>query len=61
MINEDSIDSELKERIEHNLMYNDDRIFDNISIFKQDDDSVVQEKKALPLNDFHPLMLIKKK
>ena len=42
-------------------MYNDDRIFENISIFNQEDDSVVQEKKALPLNDFHPLMLIKKK
>lgn len=34
LLNEESIDEELKERIEHNLMYNDDRIFDNISIFK---------------------------
>lgn len=32
--NEDSIDSELRERMDHNIKYNDDTIFDNISIFK---------------------------
>eukprot|EP00831_Metopus_contortus_P064353 TRINITY_DN57612_c0_g1_i1.p1 TRINITY_DN57612_c0_g1~~TRINITY_DN57612_c0_g1_i1.p1 ORF type:complete len:414 (-),score=44.82 TRINITY_DN57612_c0_g1_i1:1573-2814(-) len=35
VLNEDSLDSEQRERIEHNLRYKDDAIFENISIFKE--------------------------
>jgi len=35
IVNENSLDSEMLERINHNLEYNDDRIFENLSIFKQ--------------------------
>ncbi|CAI2373899.1 unnamed protein product [Moneuplotes crassus] len=35
IVNEDSLDSEMMERIHHNLEYNDDRIFENLSIFQQ--------------------------
>lgn len=31
--NDASLDSSMRERIEHNLKYNDDTIFDGISIF----------------------------
>ena len=31
--NDSSLDSSMRERIEHNLKYNDDTIFDGISIF----------------------------
>jgi hypothetical protein len=51
----------MKERIEHNLKYNDDTIFDNISIFRDCDDSgiiLLPHKKKL--KDVHPLLLRKK-
>ncbi|CAI2376183.1 unnamed protein product [Moneuplotes crassus] len=35
IVNEDSLDSDMMERIHHNLEYNDDRIFENLSIFQQ--------------------------
>lgn len=31
--NDASLNDSIRERIEHNLKYNDDRIFDNLSIF----------------------------
>jgi len=34
VINYEELDDAMKERMEHNLRYNDDSIFDNISIFK---------------------------
>ena len=34
VINYEELDDAMKERMEHNLRYNDDTIFDNISIFK---------------------------
>lgn len=35
LLNESSLDPEIIERIDHNLKYNDDTIFDNFSIFHQ--------------------------
>lgn len=35
VVNENSLDSSMIERMNHNLEYNDDRIFENLSIFKQ--------------------------
>lgn len=35
ILNEDMLDQELLERIRHNNEYNDDRIFDQLSIFKE--------------------------
>ena len=34
LINEESLDDELKERIMHNMQYNDDLVFENISVFQ---------------------------
>jgi hypothetical protein len=39
--NDSSLDSSMRERIEHNLKYNDDTIFDGISIFQDLNNSVV--------------------
>lgn len=36
--NEASLDETLKERMEHNQRYNDDTIFDHLSIFKHNDE-----------------------
>ena len=33
LANDESLDYEIRERIEHNLVYNDDTIFDGLSIF----------------------------
>lgn len=33
--NNESLDIETRERIEHNLMYNDETIFENMSIFRE--------------------------
>ena len=35
ILNEEMLDSDLLERIRHNEEYNDDRIFDTLSIFRQ--------------------------
>lgn len=35
LLNEDSLDDEIIERIDHNQKYNDDTIFNNFSIFQQ--------------------------
>ena len=45
--NDGSLDSGMRERIEHNLKYNDDTIFDNMTIFTQGDplnDSTIQSR-----------------
>ena len=34
LANDDSLDESIRERIEHNLKYNDDTIFDNLEIFQ---------------------------
>jgi hypothetical protein len=43
--NDDSLDSDMRERIEHNLKYNDDTIFDNISIFRDVNSSWIVHRK----------------
>ncbi len=43
--NEDSLDSEQKERMEHNLKYRDDTIFENISIFREVQDAKLPYEK----------------
>ena len=43
VINYEELDDAMKERMEHNLRYNDDSIFDNISIFK-----VVEKPGQIP-------------
>ena len=60
--NDDSLDSDIKERIEHNLKYNDDTIFDNISIFRDLNNSgiVFLPKKLKDKKDVHPLVLRKR-
>lgn len=48
----------MRERIEHNLKYNDDTIFDNISIFRDVDDSgIVLLPRKLKQKDVHPSRL----
>jgi len=37
--NNSSLDSEIRERVEHNLKYNDDTIFDNLEIFQDVDEN----------------------
>lgn len=53
----------MKERIEHNLKYNDDTIFDNISIFRDLNNSglVILAPKKLKDKDVHPSVLKKRK
>ena len=48
----------MKERMEHNLRYNDDSIFDNISIFR-DVEKPGHIPKKLKQNDIHPLRIAK--
>ena len=57
-----SLDSDMKERIEHNLKYNDDTIFDNISIFRDLNNSglVLLKAKIKDKKDVHPKLLGKK-
>jgi hypothetical protein len=43
--NDASLDSDMRERIEHNLKYNDDTIFDNISIFRDVNSSWIVHRK----------------
>lgn len=55
--NDDSIDSEMRERIEHNLKYNDDTIFDNISIFRDVNNSGLVIHKKIVDHEKHPLKM----
>ena len=50
----------MRERIEHNLKYNDDTIFDNISIFRDLDNSGYVPKKLKDDKDVHPSVLKKR-
>ena len=50
---------DMKERMEHNLKYNDDTIFDNISIFRDIDNSGMVHPKLVD-KDVHPSKLKKK-
>jgi hypothetical protein len=56
------LDSETRERIEHNLKYNDDTIFDNISIFRDLNNSgiVLLPKKLEDKKDVHPSVLTRR-
>lgn len=49
IVNEDSLDSDMIDRINHNLEYNDDRIFENLSIFQQED--AEEESKILAVHE----------
>jgi hypothetical protein len=56
IVNEDSLDSDMIDRMKHNLEYNDDRIFENLSIFQQDDaeeESKIEavQEQAQPRNE----------
>lgn len=56
--NDQSLDSQDRERIEHNLKYNDDTIFDNISIFRDLNNSgLIIHPKIKDKKDVHPLKL----
>ena len=48
----------MRERIEHNLKYNDDTIFDNISIFRDVNNSGLYHPKLVN-KDVHPSKLAK--
>ena len=55
IVNEDSLDTDMLERIKHNLEYNDDRIFEGLSIFdlKSDEEQACQVKEQQP-TETHP-------
>ena len=53
------MDSEIRERIEHNLKYNDDTIFDNISIFRDVNNSGLFHPKLVD-KEVHPLKMKQK-
>ena len=59
--NDDSLDSIMRERIEHNLKYNDDTIFENISIFRDLNNSgiLLLRPKLKQHKEAHPLLLSK--
>lgn len=57
--NDDSLDSDTRERIEHNLKYNDDTIFDNISIFRDVNNSGQVPNKLVD-KEVHPSLLKEK-
>ena len=54
--NDTSLDSDTRERIEHNLKYNDDTIFDNISIFRDVNNSGQATNKIID-KEVHPSLL----
>lgn len=59
IVNEDSLDSDMLERIKHNMEYNDDRIFEGLSIFElqseEDQESRAgNEEVKSPTNNFQP-------
>ena len=49
----------MRERIDHNLKYNDDTIFDNISIFRDLNNSgiILLKPKIKDKKDVHPRLL----
>jgi hypothetical protein len=51
------LDSDDRERIEHNLKYNDDTIFDNISIFRDVNNSGIVHRRISDKKDVHPSKL----
>ncbi|CDW76981.1 UNKNOWN [Stylonychia lemnae] len=56
--NDQSLDSDDRERIEHNLKYNDDTIFDNISIFRDLNNSgLTTPHRLVDRKDVHPSRL----
>lgn len=55
--NDDSLNSSMRERIEHNLKYNDDTIFEGISIFQDLNSSVVAHVKKVAEKEKHPLKM----
>lgn len=56
--NDSSLDSSMRERIEHNLKYNDDTIFDNISIFQDLNNSGINyHPKKVKDNEKYPGLL----
>lgn len=56
--NDQSLDSDDRERIEHNLKYNDDTIFDNISIFRDLNNSeIITPHRLVDKKDVHPSRL----
>ena len=57
--NDYELDSETRERIEHNLKYNDDTIFDNISIFRDVNSSgLVLLRHKIVDKEVHPARLL---
>jgi hypothetical protein len=52
--NDSSLDSSMRERIEHNLKYNDDTIFDGISIFQDLNSSGVVHTKKVAEKERYP-------
>jgi len=52
--NDASLDSAMRERIEHNLRYNDDTIFDGMAIFNQDDSLVLSRPKKVREKEKYP-------
>ena len=52
--NDSSLDSSMRERIEHNLKYNDDTIFDNISIFRDLNGSGIVHTKKVAEKERYP-------
>eukprot|EP00347_Sterkiella_histriomuscorum_P008686 403344143 len=55
--NDQSLDSDDRERIEHNLKYNDDTIFDGISIFQDLNNSGMVAHRLKDRKDVHPSKL----
>ncbi len=52
--NDSSLNSSMRERIEHNLKYNDDTIFDGISIFQDLNNSGVVHTKKVAEKERYP-------
>lgn len=55
--NDDSLDVSMRERIEHNLKYNDDTIFEGISIFQDLNSSLIPHVKKVAEKEKHPLKM----
>jgi hypothetical protein len=50
IVNEDSLDISMIERIKHNMEYNDDRIFEGLSIFEHEDEDEESKIEKSPIN-----------
>jgi hypothetical protein len=60
--NDASLNSSMRERIEHNLRYNDDTIFDNMSIFQSMNDSgIISRPKKVKEKEKYPITLLRNK